>query len=101
MKRQMFQKPMDKDKLLRTTWKKNHRKRNPDKKRDKMKPTDILKPVPAQTGSESDARKKAPKGLPSHWGPKVSCDVVFKFVFCTDLTFCLEPAIVTQKVHVR
>ena len=42
------------------------------KRKDKNKPTDILKPVPAPTEEEADTRKKMPKGLPSHWGPKVS-----------------------------
>ena len=55
----------------------NKEKQSPDKemknkrKREKVKPTDIVKPVAAQNEEESEQRKKIPKGLPSHWGPKV------------------------------
>lgn len=42
------------------------------RKREKVKPTDIVKPIPAQTEEESEQRKKTPKGLPTHWGAKVS-----------------------------
>ena len=79
MKQQMFKKAAQKN--LPAAGKveaKSPKKKS--KRKTKIKPTDILKPVPAQTGEQADTRKKIPKGLPSHWGPKVSNDFdVFKF----------------------
>ncbi len=40
-------------------------------KKKKIKPTDILKPA-AIPSEEEEKMKLKPKGLPSHWGPKVN-----------------------------
>ncbi len=40
------------------------------KQKTKIKPTDIVKPAPIPS-EEAEKIKQKPKGLPSHWGPKV------------------------------
>ena len=72
MKQQMFKKVAQDLPAVGNVQEKSPKKKS--RRKDKIKPTDILKPVPPQTDEEADTRKKMPKGLPSHWGPKVSSD---------------------------
>ena len=82
-KQQMFKKVAQSSPADGNTEEKSPKRKS--RRKNKINPTDILKPVPAQTDEEADTRKKMPKGLPSHWGAKVSSDFyVLNFQRCCE-----------------